>query len=159
MAGTSMTRRLPQKPIQALAAGDLYPAVLEMFADAPSGRILDVPAGHGAFAHELLKLGYGDIDCLDIAADTFALRDPCVRFRQHDVINPLPFPDAHFDHVFSIEGIEHFVNPWAFVKELCRVLKPGGRLYISTPNTFSVDARIKYLLSGYFPRFRPLTRL
>lgn len=146
----------PQEPIRALAAEDLYPAVLEFFWDAPPGRILDVPAGHGAFAQELLKLGHGDIDCLDIGAETFVLRDPRVRFTQHDVIDPLPFPDAHFDYVFSIEGIEHFENPWTFVKELCRVLKPGGRLFISTPNTFSVDARLKYLLSGYFPRFRPL---
>ncbi len=127
-----------------------------MFKGAARGRILDVPTGHGAFAGELLKLGYEDIDCLDIAADTFALRDPRVRFTQHDVINPLPFPDAHFDHVFSIEGIEHFQNPWIFTRELCRVLKPGGRLIISTPNTLSIDARVKYLMSGYYPRFRPL---
>jgi ubiquinone/menaquinone biosynthesis C-methylase UbiE len=146
----------PQEAIRALAADDLYAAVLELFADAPPGRILDVPAGHGAFAHELLKRGHGNIDCLDIAAETFALRDPRVRFTRHDVIHPLPFPDAHFDYVFSIEGIEHFENPWTFARELCRVLKPGGRLIISTPNTFSVDARVKYLLAGYYPRFRPL---
>ena len=146
----------PQEAIRALAADDLYAAVLELFADAPPGRILDVPAGHGAFAQELLKRGHGNIDCLDIAEETFALRDPRVRFTRHDVIHPLPFPDAHFDHVFSIEGIEHFENPWTFARELCRVLKPGGRLIISTPNTFSVDARVKYLLAGYYPRFRPL---
>jgi len=35
-------------------------------------------------------------------------------------------------------------------------VEAGGKLYISTPNTFSVDARLKYLVSGYFPRFRPL---
>jgi len=144
------------KPIRALAAADLHPAVLELFRGAPAGRILDVPAGHGAFAQELLRMGYDDIDCLDIDAVSFALRDPRVRFKQHDVINPLPFPDNHFDYVFSIEGIEHFENPWSFTKELCRVLKPGGRLFISTPNTLSVDARLKYLVSGYFPRFRPL---
>lgn len=146
----------PQESIRALAAGDLYPAILEFFKDAPSGRILDVPAGHGAFAQELLRRGHDNIDCLDIAADAFALRDPGVRFTRHDVIDPLPFPDACFDYVFSIEGIEHFENPWTFAKELCRVLKPGGRLIISTPNTFSVDARVKYLLAGYYPRFRPL---
>ena len=146
----------PQEAIRALAADDLYAAVLKLFADAPPGRILDVPAGHGAFAQELLKRGHGNIDCLDIAEETFALRDPRVRFTRHDVIHPLPFPDAHFDHVFSIEGIEHFENPWTFARELCRVLKPGGRLIISTPNTFSVDARVKYLLAGYYPRFRPL---
>ena len=143
-------------PLKALATDDHYPAVLKMFEGAPRGRILDVPAGHGAFAQELLKLGYDDIDCLDINAEAFRLKDERVRFRCHDVINPLPFPDNHFDHVFSIEGIEHFENPWTFTRELCRVLKPGGRLYISTPNTFSVDARLKYLVSGYFPRFRPL---
>ncbi len=146
----------PSHPIRALATDDHYPAVLELFKGVPAGRILDVPAGHGAFAQELLKLGHGDIDCLDIAEETFVLRDPRVRFTRHDVINPLPFPDAHFDYVFSIEGIEHFENPWTFAKELCRVLKPGGRLIISTPNTISVDARVKYLLAGYYPRFRPL---
>ncbi len=146
----------PQEAIRALAADDLYAAVLKLFGDAPPGRILDVPAGHGAFAQELLKRGHDNIDCLDIAEETFALRDPRVRFTRHDVIRPLPFPDAHFDYVFSIEGIEHFENPWTFARELCRVLKPGGRLIISTPNTFSVDARVKYLLAGYYPRFRPL---
>ena len=142
--------------IRALATDDHYPAVLKLFEGAPPGRILDVPAGHGAFALELLKLGYSDIHCLDINAEAFSLKDERVRFQRHDVIAPLPYPDAHFDYVFSIEGIEHFDNPWSFTRELCRVLKPGGRLYISTPNTFSVDARVKYLVSGYFPRFKPL---
>lgn len=143
-------------PIRALATGDLYPAVLKLFQGAAPGRILDVPAGHGAFALELLKLGYTDIECLDINAGSFALKDPRVHFVRHDVAGPLPYPDGHFDYVFSIEGIEHFGNPWTFVRDLCRVLRPGGRLFISTPNTFSVDARLKYLVSGYFPRFRPL---
>ena len=144
--------------LRALAVEDLYPAVLAAFRGTPKGRILDVPAGHGAFARELLDLGYDDIDCLDINAGAFGLVDPRVRFTQHDVADPLPFPDAHFDHVLSIEGIEHFENPWIFVKELCRVLKPGGRLIITTPNTMSVDARLKFLMSGYFPRFRPLMK-
>lgn len=144
------------EPVKALATEDHYPAVLRLFQGAAPGSILDVPAGQGAFAKELLKLGHGDIECLDINAEAFRLEDPRVRFRRHDVIEALPFPDGRFDYVFSIEGLEHFDNPWVFVKELCRVLKPGGRIFISTPNTFSVDARLKYLISGYFPRFRPL---
>lgn len=146
----------PQTGIKALAADDLYPAVLELLGDGPGGRALDIPAGQGAFASRLLERGYEDIDCLDINESAFALRDRRVRFTRHDAADPLPFPHGHFDVVFSIEGIEHFVSPWTFVLELCRVLKPGGRLYLSTPNTFSVDARLKYLVSGYFPRFRPL---
>lgn len=143
--------------ITALAEDSLYPAVLELFGKRPNGRILDVPSGHGAFARELLRRGYDDIRCLDILpAEAFELKSEKVMFRQHDVIRPLPYPAAHFDYVFSLEGIEHLDSPWTFVCELCRVLKPGGSVFISTPNTFSVDARIKYLLSGYFPRFRPL---
>lgn len=141
--------------IPALAEERLYPAVLQMLGAPPKGPVLDVPAGYGAFAAELVRRGWRDVHCLDILAPgKFRCRD--VAYLQHDVAQPLPFPDAHFDVVFSVEGIEHFENPWIFVKELCRVLKPGGRLYLTTPNTFSVDARLKYLVSGYFPRFRPL---
>jgi SAM-dependent methyltransferase len=147
---------MSDEDLRVLATEDHYPAVLRLFQGAAPGRILDVPSGHGAFARELLKLGYGDVECLDIDAGSFKLKDARVHFVRHDVANPLPYPDGHFDYVFSIEGIEHLENPWMFVKELCRVLKPGGRLFLSTPNTFSVDARLKYLIGGYFPRFRPL---
>lgn len=145
--------------LKALAVGDLYPAVLALVKETASpaaGPVLDLPAGQGAFAQELLALGYRDIDCLDINAAAFVLRDTRVRFTRHDAARPLPFPDAHFEQVFSVEGIEHFDSPWTFLVELARVLKPGGWMFVSTPNTFSVDARLKYLLSGYFPRFRPL---
>jgi len=143
---------------QPLAAEGLYGAVLGMLDGQRPGRALDLPAGQGAFAAELLERGFEDLTCLDIAPEAFMLRDPRVRFGRHDAIDPLPFPDAHFDQVFCIEGIEHFHSPWSFMRELCRVLRPGGRLYLTTPNTLSVDARIKYLLSGYFPRFRPLAK-
>lgn len=143
--------------IKALADKDLYPAILELIKDISlEGNILDVPCGQGAFALELIKLGASKIFCLDINLESFKLNNPEVYFIQHDVINPLPFPDEYFDVIFSIEGIEHFENPFVFIKDLCRVLKKGGRLILTTPNTFSVDARLKYLLSGYFPRFKPL---
>ncbi len=143
------------EPVKALVEDGFYPAVLDLFGAAPPGRILDVPAGYGAFAQLLMQRGYADIDCLDIiAAADFQFSG--VNYRQYDAAHPLPYADASFDYVFSLEGIEHFEAPFPFVRELCRVLKPGGKLYLSTPNTFSVDARIKYLLSGYFPRFRPL---
>lgn len=141
-------------PPRAFVVEGHYPAVLRLLGKAAPGRCLDVPAGQGAFALELLKHGQTDIDCLDITDEGFCV--PEARFAKYNANDPLPFADATFDYVFSIEGIEHFDSPFTFVMELCRVLKPGGRLFITTPNTFSVDARVKYLLSGYFPRFRPL---
>lgn len=126
-----------------------------MLGGPPPGPVLDVPSGYGAFAAELRSRGWSEIHCLDlIAAERFLCKDAA--YRRHDLAEPLPFPDGYFDCVFGIEGIEHLQNPWLYVKELCRVLKPGGRVFITTPNTFSVDARLKYLVAGYYPRFKSL---
>lgn len=46
----------------------------------------------------------------------------------------VPFPNDTFDIVFSTEVIEHTPNPRQAVRELYRVLKPSGRLALSTPN-------------------------
>ncbi|HEX3315372.1 MAG TPA: methyltransferase domain-containing protein, partial [Gemmataceae bacterium] len=47
------------------------------------------------------------------------------------------FEDAEFDTVTSTETIEHVIDPPLAVRQLVRVLKPGGRLFLSTPNYFS----------------------
>jgi len=47
---------------------------------------------------------------------------------------PLPFRDGEFDAVLCFETVEHMPEPAAFVKELARVVKPGGRLLLTTPN-------------------------
>jgi len=143
------------KPTAFVPDEHLYPAVLALFDGQPSGKILDAPAGQGAFTQALLQRGYTDIHCVDIIEPhQFGVQE--ANYLKHDVGYPLPYPDGYFDYVFSLEGIEHFDTPFTFIREICRVLKPGGKLYLSTPNTFSVDARLKYLVSGYFPRFRGL---
>jgi SAM-dependent methyltransferase len=46
----------------------------------------------------------------------------------------LPFPDGHFDLLVSIDVHEHLRQPERLVAEFLRVLKPGGRAVVSTPN-------------------------
>ena len=65
--------------LKVMATETHYPAVLDLFRGNPKGRILDVPAGQGAFAQELVKAGYDNIDCLDINEEAFLLRNPQVR--------------------------------------------------------------------------------
>ncbi|MCA9990031.1 MAG: methyltransferase domain-containing protein [Ardenticatenaceae bacterium] len=45
-----------------------------------------------------------------------------------------PFADEAFDVVLSLESVEHFARPGAFIGELGRVTRPGGTLILSTPN-------------------------
>lgn len=62
----------------------------------------------------------------------------------------LPFPDGFADIAFSLEVIEHLINPDNMLKEAHRVLRRGGYLLISTPNLSSWVNRVLFLF-GYQP--------
>jgi ubiquinone/menaquinone biosynthesis C-methylase UbiE len=49
----------------------------------------------------------------------------------------LPFPDGHFDGVSCIAVLEHIVRDRDAMAELVRVTRPGGRIYITVPHSFS----------------------
>ncbi len=53
---------------------------------------------------------------------------------------PLPFADQSFDWVASIEVIEHIDDIEAYVPELARLLRPGGRIFLTTPDMTSIPS-------------------
>jgi 2-polyprenyl-3-methyl-5-hydroxy-6-metoxy-1,4-benzoquinol methylase len=107
--------------------------------------VLDAPCGAGAFTLRLLESGRevhsGDIE------PGLKVENP--RFARLDLDARLPFGDGFFDAVVSIDGIEHLERPFDFVREVRRVLRPGGVLLVSTPNLTSLRSRWRFLWTGH----------
>ncbi len=78
--------------------------------------------------------------CMDVSP---RMLDICRRRCEERSINstavlfdalPLPFRDHEFDAILCFETIEHMPEPGRFLKELARILRPGGGLLLTTPN-------------------------
>lgn len=142
-------------PAVAAAAGTHQQSLVFLHQHLPvvGAKILDLPCGAGAFANAAAQLGF-DVTTMDIHPNEPYLADPAKRVIG-DANRPLPFADGQFDAVCSIEGIEHLENPSFFLRELCRVTKPGGYCVLSTPNVDSYRSRSNTLFRGHHRYFRP----
>ncbi len=124
--------------------------IARMILDGGAKRVLDLPAGSGALTQMLLEEGL-EVTSADLHPGGFVVPGrACVRA---DLNARLPFDEGTFDAVACIEGIEHVENPHLLVREAWRILRPGGRLFISTPNVLSIRSRFSYLLRGYPNQF------
>jgi SAM-dependent methyltransferase len=100
--------------------------------------VLEAGCGEGYGAH-LLAAGAGSLHALDY--DDYATGHVRAAYPNLPVVRgnlvQLPYADVSFDVVVSLQTIEHLWNQAAFVAECLRVLRPGGSLAISTPNTLT----------------------
>ncbi len=115
-----------------------------------SGRVLDIPIGAGDNAKPLAAAGF-EVWGADIVVRPCGA--PAVRVQQVDMTRPLPYASGSFDGILHSEGIEHVDNQLGVLKELARVLKPGGVLIVTTPNLLHLEGRLYGLLTGH-PRNR-----
>ena len=108
--------------------------VLEWVAAAPGERILDVGCGDGLYDRRMAGAG-AIVDAIDGRADRLALAarwNPHPRVRLHHMgAEALGFPDGTFDKAVSICVLEHIPDDERAIREMCRVLRPGGRLVLS----------------------------
>ena len=115
-------------------------------------RFLDVGCGEGTLATRVRER-FTELYGVDISEDAVVLaRQAGVIAEKINLnIQPLPFPDNYFDVVASLDVIEHVFDPISFIREIHRVLVPGGYAIISTPNIRKIQ-RILTLIGGRFPR-------
>lgn len=102
-------------------------------------RVLDLGCGSGPLAREIASAyPNSEVVGLDIAAPQLdyarqaasAAKLTNVQFVKQNGGDPYPFPDQHFDGIVSYQAFQHFPNKKDALKEMFRVLKPGGVLSI-----------------------------
>jgi ubiquinone/menaquinone biosynthesis C-methylase UbiE len=137
----------------------IHEKVLELLLAEPGWRswtrYLDIGAGRGSLIARVKEK-------LNVEASVCDYTDELMRLpgQKVDVANlnhePLPYPDVSFDVVTATEVIEHLEDFRRVVREIHRVLKPGGVCILSTPNILNLNSRLRFLTFGFWNLFGPL---
>jgi len=115
------------------------------------GDVLEVGCGEGRGIDRILKKAksYTAIDKIEPIIEGLRKKYPMGRFFSGNIP---PFPDLQdnsFDRVFSFQVIEHIENDDLFLKEIHRVLKPGGIALLTTPNRIKSLSRNPWHIREY----------
>lgn len=136
--------------------GELFaPKTRELFSRylQKGSKVLDLGSSSGRVFPLLESIGIADTHGSDIA-DYLTHGRPNGSFKTFDFSTDVfPYEDATFDGLTSIEVIEHLENPYHFLRESARILKPGGILILSTPNPDHIFNKLSFFLRGRFYRF------
>jgi SAM-dependent methyltransferase len=99
----------------------------------PGSRVLDAGAGEGQYAGHFGGHRYVGVD--------LGIGDTRWDYRRLDAIadlRALPFPDGAFAGALNVVTLEHVTDPEQVVREMARVLAPGGRLLLIVPHEWEV---------------------
>lgn len=97
-------------------------------------RVLDIGCGKGRFLRVLHEQEpSAEYWGLDLSAEMLRFVPPEIHTRRGSMTE-LPFEDAFFDAAYATESLEHAVEIGQAVAEMCRVVKPGGRIAIIDKN-------------------------
>jgi malonyl-CoA O-methyltransferase len=108
--------------------------ILEYLGDLSGRRVIDIGCGKGRFAR-ILKDRYPGAKIVG-----FDLAEAMLRFLPDRVapcsgsMTQLPFANESFDAAYATESLEHAVDVELAVAEICRVVKPGGKIIIIDKN-------------------------
>jgi len=115
-------------------------------------RILDVGCGTGANLLMLSK--YGDAEGVDVSEDALAFcRERGLEKVKLGAAEALPYEDGTFDLVTALDVVEHLDNDLAGLREMRRVLRPGGRVLLFVP-TFMFLWGLQDDVSNHRRRYR-----
>ena len=110
----------------------------------PLAKVLDLGSGQGTFDYTATAARIVAVDNQNQAGSRDIFKG---RFAQADA-GALPFASNQFDLAVANFVFEHFLNPAEVLREIQRILKPEGCLYVAIPSSASLDDRLFRLLGG-----------
>jgi len=121
-----------------------------------AGNALDLGCGDGRLGAELRADRLVAADVSAVALARARTRLPGAELVELEPDAPLPLGDSEFDLVLLAETIEHVRDVQLLLSELRRVLRPGGRVAITTPAHGRLTG-LAILARGFEPGFDPLS--
>lgn len=117
------------------------------------GNLLEIGCGEGRGVEVLAPLAtsYMGLDKIGDLIEQLRTRYPEYTFSQTHIPPLAGIADNTFETIVSFQVIEHIKNDKLYLKEIHRVLKPGGRAFISTPNTYFSLSRNPWHIREYTP--------
>jgi SAM-dependent methyltransferase len=105
-----------------------------------NNRFLDVGCGAGTILEEAAKQGW-DAEGLEMSPPAVE----ALRKRGFEIfcgtLNEASYPDNHFDVITASEVIEHVENPGEVLREMARILRPNGLLWMTTPHANGISTK------------------
>lgn len=138
-----------------ISNSDIYSAALAAArASKPDAKsILDFGSGVGVFLDPLIAaFPEAEIAGADIL-ERSATVPRSAQWYTGDLNDRLPIADGAFDLISAIEVIEHLENPRHVLREIYRMLRPGGIAIMTTPNTGSIRSLLTFVVRGHHANF------
>lgn len=132
----------------------IYPCIERLVRDHKlGGRVLDYGAGKGHLTKILAATGqFTKVSGTDLMSRPYDL-PAGIDWIENDLNDAPPIPDASYDLVVAAEVIEHLENPRSMVRDIFRILRPGGKIIVTTPNNESLRSLVAVAFRGHFVAF------
>lgn len=136
------------------------------FADLKAGKVLDIGCGTGKWVRFLRRAGLdaAGIEPAKALYDQYLATEPCYRNTSAETL--VANGEGGYPVITSLDVLEHVQQPGPFLQSLAKLVAPGGKVFMSTPDVGSLPAKVcgrywhfyeRYHLS-YFTR-KTFTRL